>query len=123
MFKKHCCCCSKKKRRAIGVKKFGRIIIVLEINERMVLITEIEDRKIVKPYLGGWRNKITGDKYLNAASQTGPPPKNISWHDCCSIGVQTVETKDETTQSSRNKITQMWRLDNIRKLKYLTFIL
>ncbi|KAI4488349.1 hypothetical protein M0804_005197 [Polistes exclamans] len=75
----------------------------------MVLITEIEDRKIVKPYLGGWRNKITGDKYLNAASQTGPPPKNISWHDCCSIGVQTVETKDETTQSSRNKITQMWR--------------
>ncbi|XP_043491784.1 IQ and ubiquitin-like domain-containing protein [Polistes fuscatus] len=89
----------------------------------MVLITEIEDRKIVKPYLGGWRNKITGDKYLNAASQTGPPPKNISWHDCCSIGVQTVETKDETTQSSRNKITQMWRTNcNVSnaKDKYMT---
>ncbi|XP_015171713.1 PREDICTED: IQ and ubiquitin-like domain-containing protein [Polistes dominula] len=89
----------------------------------MVLITEIEDRKIVKPYLGGWRNKITGDKYLNAASQTGPPPKNISWHDCCSIGVQTVETKDGTTQSSRNKITQMWRTNcNVSnaKDKYMT---
>ncbi|KAF7394029.1 hypothetical protein HZH68_010848 [Vespula germanica] len=89
----------------------------------MVLITEVEDRKIVKPYLGGWRNKITGIEYLNAISQTGPPPKYTSWNNYCSIGIQTVETKDETTQSAHNKTTQMWRTDyNVSNAndKYMT---
>lgn len=81
----------------------------------MVLITEIEDRKIVKPYLGGWRHKITDTKYLNGASQTGPPPKNLSCHDCCSVAIQTVEIKDGTTQSPYDRATQMWRCDGIRK--------
>lgn len=89
----------------------------------MVLITEIEDRKIAKPFLGGWRNKITGIEYFNAVSQTEPPPKNISWDNCCSIGVQTVETKDGSTQSSYDKTTQMWRCDSIRKLKEIWYSL
>ncbi|KAK2582166.1 hypothetical protein KPH14_004524 [Odynerus spinipes] len=89
----------------------------------MVRITEIEDRKIAKPYLGGWQHKLTGTQYLNAASQTGPPPKNVSWHDCCSIGVQSVDMKDESTQSPYDRATQMWRRDyhvSSTKDKYMT---
>ncbi|KAG7201583.1 hypothetical protein KM043_004328 [Ampulex compressa] len=77
----------------------------------MVLITEIETRMIPKPALGGWRHKITGTEYFNGASQTGPPPKRLSRSKVCSRIVQTVETRDGTSQSPSDRGTQMWRRD------------
>jgi len=67
------------------------------------------NERIVKPFLGGWRHKITGIEYFDAASQTGPPPKRVSWENTCSRTVQCVQIKDEATQSLRQRATQMWR--------------
>ena len=76
----------------------------------MVMIkNEKADTKIKKPFLGGWRNKLNGNEYLNAVSQTGPPLKKIPW--CCvfSKEVQCIETKEKSVQSIRHRATQMWR--------------
>ncbi|XP_029165079.1 IQ and ubiquitin-like domain-containing protein [Nylanderia fulva] len=75
----------------------------------MTLSIKIERQKILKPYLGGWRHKITGIEYVNAASQTGPLPKQISWQNTCSRAVQCMQMKDGATQSLRHCATQMWR--------------
>ncbi|GAB1865111.1 IQ and ubiquitin-like domain-containing protein [Camponotus japonicus] len=77
----------------------------------MALPVEIEKQRILKPYLGGWRHKITGIEYINAASQTGPLSKQISWENTYSRAVQCVQTKDEATQSLHHCATQMWRHD------------
>ncbi|EZA49289.1 hypothetical protein DMN91_001508 [Ooceraea biroi] len=74
-------------------------------------MVQIEKQTVRKPYLGGWRHKITETEYLNAATQTGPPPKRIPWKDTRSRMVQTVQTTDEATQSLRHRVTQMWRDD------------
>lgn len=67
----------------------------------------MEKQGIVKPYLGGWRHKVTGVKYLNATSQTGPLRKQSE--NTCSRMVQCVETEDGTTQTLCQRATQMWR--------------
>lgn len=77
----------------------------------MALSVEIKKQRIIKPYLGGWRHKITGIEYLNAASQTGPLPKQVSWKNTCSRAIQCVQTKDGAAQSLRHCATQMWRDD------------
>ncbi|KAL6264441.1 hypothetical protein P5V15_004550 [Pogonomyrmex californicus] len=74
----------------------------------MVLSVAIKKQRILKPYLGGWRHKITGIKYVNATSQTLPKRE---WKDTRSRAVQCVQTKDEETQSLRHCATQMWRDD------------
>ncbi|XP_012532008.2 IQ and ubiquitin-like domain-containing protein [Monomorium pharaonis] len=71
----------------------------------------IERQRILKPYLGGWRHKITGVKYVNATSQTGPLSKLVPWKNTYSRSVQCMQTKDEATQSLRHCATQMWRDD------------
>lgn len=76
---------------------------------KMALPVEIEKQRILKPYLGGWRHKITGIEYINAASQTGSLSKQISWENTYSRAVQCVQTKDEATQSLHHCATQMWR--------------
>nr|XP_034172520.1 IQ and ubiquitin-like domain-containing protein [Osmia lignaria] len=70
---------------------------------------KIEDRRIKKPYLGGWRHKITKLEYLNAASQTGPlrMPKRKT----CSRMVQYIATLETSTQTPCHHPTQMWRSD------------
>lgn len=70
---------------------------------------KIEKQLILKPYLGGWRHKITGVQYVNATSQTGPLSKQELWKNMCSRTVQCVQTNDRVTQSSRHHATQMWR--------------
>ncbi|XP_003705049.2 IQ motif and ubiquitin-like domain-containing protein isoform X1 [Megachile rotundata] len=80
-----------------------------------------EDRRIKKPYLGGWRHKITKLEYLNAESQTGPlrmPKKNT-----CSRMVQYIATVEVSTQTPCRHPTQMWRPDcfiSSASDKYLT---
>jgi len=75
----------------------------------MVLLVRIEKQRILKPYLGGWRHKITGVEYVNATSQTGPLSKQGPWKNTCSRSVQCVQTNDRATQSLRHRATQMWR--------------
>ncbi|XP_054006217.1 IQ and ubiquitin-like domain-containing protein [Hylaeus anthracinus] len=81
----------------------------------------VEDRRIKKPFLGGWRHKRINVKYLNAESQTGPrkmPPK-----DTCSRMVQYIWMTDAVTQTPCDHPTQMWRPDcfiSSESDKYLT---
>ncbi|XP_072744652.1 IQ motif and ubiquitin-like domain-containing protein [Anoplolepis gracilipes] len=77
----------------------------------MALSVKIEKRTILKPYLGGWRHKITGIEYVNATSQTGPLSKQVSLKNICSRAVQCVQTKNGATQALRHRATQMSRQD------------
>ncbi|XP_015127513.1 IQ and ubiquitin-like domain-containing protein [Diachasma alloeum] len=65
---------------------------------------------MAKPYLGGWRHKITGVIYLNAACQTGPPSKS-NLGNLRSRSAQCIDTRDATDQSNTDVSTQMWRPD------------
>ena len=82
----------------------------------MVLITEIEDRRMKKPFLGGYRDKVTNVEYLNAASQTGPPIKRGEWKNTCTRHVQCVEIDEIGCQSLRNKTTQTGRWVKLCKI-------
>ncbi|XP_018403964.1 PREDICTED: IQ and ubiquitin-like domain-containing protein [Cyphomyrmex costatus] len=77
----------------------------------MTLLVGIDKQRILKPYLGGWRHKITGVTYLNAASQTGPLSKRGPRKNTCSRAVQCVQTNDGATQTLHHRATQMWRYD------------
>ncbi|XP_050482755.1 IQ and ubiquitin-like domain-containing protein [Bombus huntii] len=70
---------------------------------------EVEDRRIKKPYLGGWKHKITQVEYLNAESQTGPLRKPEK--EKCSKKVQYISWTDVFTQTPCVHPTQMWRSD------------
>ncbi|KZC10890.1 PREDICTED: IQ and ubiquitin-like domain-containing protein [Dufourea novaeangliae] len=69
----------------------------------------IEDRRIKKPYLGGWRHKITRSEYLNAESQTGP--RKMPSKTKCSKMTQYIAVTDVETQTPCHHPTQMWRPD------------
>ncbi|XP_015608263.1 IQ and ubiquitin-like domain-containing protein [Cephus cinctus] len=77
----------------------------------MTMHTEFEDRRIKKPFLGGWRNRINGTEYVNATSQTGPHKKDIENDQQCSHETQTFETRDQVVQPSYDRATQTWRPD------------
>ncbi|KYN40172.1 IQ and ubiquitin-like domain-containing protein [Trachymyrmex septentrionalis] len=77
----------------------------------MTLSVRIEKQRISKPYLGGWQHKITGVKYVNADSQTGPLPKQGPRKNTCCRAIQCIPTNDGATQSLRHHVTQMWRDD------------
>ncbi|CAL7946194.1 unnamed protein product [Xylocopa violacea] len=70
---------------------------------------EVEDRRIKKPYLGGWKHKITKVEYLNAESQTGPLRKPIK--EKCSRKVQYISWTEVFTQTPCHHPTQMRRSD------------
>lgn len=69
---------------------------------------EIEDRRIKKPYLGGWKHKITQVEYLNAESQTGPLIKKPI-KEKCSKKVQYIYWTEVSTQTPYHRSTQMAR--------------
>lgn len=68
---------------------------------------DIEDRRIKKPYLGGWKHKITQVEYLNAESQTGPLIRNSK--EKCSKKVQYISWTEVSTQTPYHQSTQMAR--------------
>ncbi|XP_043791083.1 IQ and ubiquitin-like domain-containing protein [Apis laboriosa] len=70
---------------------------------------EIEDRRIKKPYLGGWKHKISQVEYLNAESQTGPLIRNSK--EKCSKKVQYISWTEVSTQTPYHQSTQMARPD------------
>nr|XP_033328950.1 IQ and ubiquitin-like domain-containing protein [Megalopta genalis] len=72
-------------------------------------VVVVEDRRIEKPYLGGWRHKATKLEYLNAESQTGP--RKMPFKDTCSKMTQYITVTDVETQTPCHHPTQMWRPD------------
>lgn len=69
---------------------------------------EIEDRRVKKPYLGGWKHKITQVEYLNAESQTGPLIRK-PLKEKCSKEVQYISWTEISTQTPYHHSTQMAR--------------
>ncbi|XP_076279737.1 IQ motif and ubiquitin-like domain-containing protein isoform X2 [Lasioglossum baleicum] len=81
----------------------------------------IEDRRVKKPNLGGWRHKVTKVEYLNAESQTGP--RKMPSSNTCSKMTQYIAVTDVETQTPCHHPTQMWRRDcfiSSEKDKYMT---
>ncbi|XP_069999900.1 IQ motif and ubiquitin-like domain-containing protein [Penaeus vannamei] len=84
-------------------------VIVAEagVGEREVVV-EVEWAGVRKPWLGGFRHKISGLHYHNATTQTQPPqrPKPAQ----VTRGTQTVRTRPCGTQTCRNAHTQTTHL-------------
>lgn len=56
-------------------------------NKRIVV--EIVNDPIVKPFIGGYLNKLTGIEYHNAYSQTGPSKDRIKYDGLITRDTQT----------------------------------
>ncbi|XP_032404250.1 IQ and ubiquitin-like domain-containing protein isoform X1 [Xiphophorus hellerii] len=71
------------------------------------VVVEIERSHQKKPFLGGYRHRLTGVEYHNAAVQTLPkkrPDRGVLVH---SLGIQTAELKSKLLQCSVDMSTQM----------------
>ncbi|XP_005814188.1 IQ and ubiquitin-like domain-containing protein isoform X1 [Xiphophorus maculatus] len=71
------------------------------------VVVEIERSHQKKPFLGGYRHRLTGVEYHNAAVQTLPkkrPDRGVLVH---SLGIQTAELKSKLQQCSVDMSTQM----------------
>ncbi|XP_008409464.1 IQ and ubiquitin-like domain-containing protein isoform X2 [Poecilia reticulata] len=71
------------------------------------VVVEIERSHQKKPFLGGYRHRLTGAEYHNAAVQTLPkkrPDRGVLVH---SLGTQTAELKSKLQQCSVDMSTQM----------------
>ncbi|XP_026482781.1 IQ and ubiquitin-like domain-containing protein [Ctenocephalides felis] len=71
------------------------------------LIVEIEDKRIIKPFTGGYKNKINNIEYHHAFTQTGPPASKISPYLLQSRDCQTITSIDVNQQTSCTNSTQM----------------
>ncbi|XP_068237500.1 IQ motif and ubiquitin-like domain-containing protein [Palaemon carinicauda] len=71
--------------------------------EREVVV-EVEWSSFKKPWLGGFKHRISGIHFHNAACQTFPPPKTRPTQ--VTRGTQTVKTRSCSTQTNRNASTQ-----------------
>lgn len=76
-------------------------------NEYRQITVEIEDRKIVKPYLGGYRNKKSGIEYHHAFSQSGPPEPKVSPEWKNTRDTQTIDVRHRRTDMTYDCSTQM----------------
>lgn len=84
------------------------ITVFVELDHTFKEITvEIEDRRIRKPYLGGYRSTKSGIEYHNAYSQTGPPQPTILSRYKFTRHTQTVIAKDRKTIMDYSRATQM----------------
>ncbi|XP_047485347.1 IQ and ubiquitin-like domain-containing protein [Penaeus chinensis] len=84
-------------------------VIVAEagVGEREVVV-EVEWAGVRKPWLGGFRHKVSGLHYHNATTQTQPPLRHKPAQ--VTRGTQTVRTRPCGTQTSRNAHTQTTHL-------------
>lgn len=71
------------------------------------ITVEIEDRRIRKPYIGGYRNKETGIEYHHAFTQTGPPPPKVLPRNKNTRDTQTLDTRNRRIHMSYSRSTQM----------------
>ncbi|XP_025107613.1 IQ and ubiquitin-like domain-containing protein [Pomacea canaliculata] len=71
------------------------------------VVVEIERTTIKKPFLGGYRHKINGIEFHNAAAQTVPLPRASSGIERYCRDTQTVEVRSRVQQTFNDTSTQM----------------
>lgn len=72
----------------------------------MVLVVEIVDRSVRKPFLGGWRDRRTHTEYHNAATQTRPRDSKVPWDSLTTRDTQTTVLIDIATEIPLEKSSQ-----------------
>lgn len=77
-------------------------VIVREGERVKEIIVEIENRAIIKPFLGGYRHKVTKLEYHHAFTQTAPKPLKVN------IVSRNTQTPGpcKVVETSRNRVTQ-----------------
>ncbi|GLV40975.1 uncharacterized protein CBL_04499 [Carabus blaptoides fortunei] len=84
------------------------ITVRIELADMYKDITvEIEDRRIRKPYIGGYRNKETGIEYHHAFTQTGPPLPKVAPRNKNTRDTQTLDTRNRHIDMCYSRATQM----------------
>lgn len=75
------------------------------------VVVEIEQRKIKKPFVGGYRNMCTGVEYHHAFSQSAPREPTVPYEKMVSTDTQTAQYKTKCVDTDNEKATQMSRSD------------
>lgn len=71
------------------------------------VVVEIEDRSIVKPFLGGFVSVCTGIEYHHGYSQTGPPKPKVPPEMKNHRDTQTVDIRHRRSNTVYDRATQM----------------
>uniref|UniRef100_A0A1A8MZP7 IQ motif and ubiquitin domain containing n=1 Tax=Nothobranchius pienaari TaxID=704102 RepID=A0A1A8MZP7_9TELE len=71
------------------------------------VVVEIEHSSYKKPWLGGYKHRLTGVEYHHAAVQTLPKKRPVRGVEVCSHQTQTLELKSQSQQCSVSASTQM----------------
>ncbi|KAH8318918.1 hypothetical protein KR074_011961 [Drosophila pseudoananassae] len=79
------------------------------------VVVEIENAAIVKPFLCGYRDKISGKEYLDAFTQTGPYFDKMKFRKYKSRDTQTWEHKEKTLNTAHEQSVQCF-LDGVNVL-------
>ncbi|KAJ1161231.1 hypothetical protein NDU88_001718 [Pleurodeles waltl] len=74
------------------------------------VVVEIERLPFHKPYLGGYKHKLTGAEYHHAGTQTVPKKRPDRGVEVFSRDTQTVVTKNKYQQSRNTTSTQMTKI-------------
>lgn len=70
------------------------------------LVVEIENKSIIKPFLGGHKDSRKDIEYHDAFSQTGPPMERIHFDNMWSRDTQTVEMRTTSDETNYSRATQ-----------------
>jgi len=92
-----------------SLSKASKLILVTIVNdgEEKELQVEILNSSIKKPFLGGFRHKLTGAEYVNASCQTYPKKILDNGIEKFNRDTQTVITRSQVQQTHNNTSTQM----------------
>ncbi|KAL0277167.1 UNVERIFIED_CONTAM: hypothetical protein PYX00_004536 [Menopon gallinae] len=81
------------------------------VSEYKDVVVEVVQKKIKKPFVGGYRDKCTGIEYHHAFSQSGPREPTIPYERMVSTDTQTAEHRSKCIDTDNDKGTQMSRSD------------
>lgn len=70
------------------------------------LLVEIENKSIIKPFLGGFKDIKNNIEYHDAYTQTGPAFERLKYDEIASRDTQTVEQRDECDDTPYSRSTQ-----------------
>ncbi|XP_053698711.1 IQ and ubiquitin-like domain-containing protein [Sabethes cyaneus] len=69
------------------------------------LVVEIENQAIMKPFIGGYVDKVTKTEYHDAFTQTGPPLERIKYEGINSRDTQTVKERNIEIETPSDRAT------------------
>lgn len=93
-------------------------ILTVSLDESRAVVVEIENRAIRKPYLGGFRDRVTGLEYHHAFTQTQPPAPKLPPERRLTRDTQTIATAKKSTSTVCEASTQSG--ERMISLKVLT---